>query len=1387
MSHQSSPIDRLRRAGAILAVVFAVLLSGLTVPAHAVPSAPGNLLSSGSPIPTLSWDRVSTASRYRVQGSVDSSFTSFLFNQETTNSRYTPTRVLRTGTLYWRVQATDATGTSGWSQSETSIGAQPVPANLTISAGQTVLPPASPPVIRWEPVAGATGYDLELDANNDGVDTTIKLNIRTTTYVWPDPQGVGESGGTEDFFVRVRAKFENSLQSEWSTWASYIVGQLPAVTSSQCDAGLVCAPDPVAGVRASRTVQDVVLDWDPVRGAKQYEIWVALDRDFNTQVEKRTVFSTRYSPPTTYDNNNYFWKVRAINAAGQPTPWPATPNEFARRWPLKPTPLYPASSNVPVGDDFYFQWKPVRHATSYVLDVGTDLNFSDGTYQSCGTPSTTFTPGFSSACMPPQGVPRFWRVHALDAAKGVIGLFSDVSTVVYDSGNITPISPANGSTVTVPTFRWQPSLNANKYTITVVGAAGSVTKTTSALSWTPTDLLPTDSDTDDPARVKDRFEWSVSAIDANGHGSPTSIAGVVFVNEAPVPAGASPLTPLPMASGQLTSRFPALAWQPMASTVDNPIYYRLVMSETPGFIINSGTTPILATKLAYPAVTDLGTYFLKPGTLEWWVEAYDANTNVLLGTGTKATFTMQAPPRTGGQQVALDGLAIDHGATCTKQLVVGNEQTVCTGMSATPVLDWQDVPGAGGYQVYVSDDSDFTNVIYNGIQTINSRWTPAGIHNPEALPDNESGPAYYWYIRPCTQVFPTINCGPGPSGSADSGTSAFRKVSPRVKQTSPADNATFADEVTLQWEDYYVTNQATVAPDDVLDVEQPPYQTAKLYRVQVAQSATITDGNAIDDRMVDQATYTAYTETYPEGDLWWRVQAVDSDGNRLAWSTTLKLIKRTPAANLNPETPTVPADAERATVDPKASPAFNTHQAAGIALFQWTAETFDSTWDLEVYRNDDTTASAANLVFKTVSKQAAFASPSPLAPSSEPYRWRIRRTDVAGQPGRWSDYGRFYVDYAAVSLTSPAEGDSLAPNGASFSWAPYSSGGLQATRYVIDVDPTSGGTNPGGVTTFATAWELPTNLVTGSYTWSVKAYDTAGGLLGSSVARGFTVNAGLSAVTPTRIEAPNGSAVGQTLTSVAPSWNQPGVENTYQWLRNGSGISGATGSSYVLTVADYTKTITLRVTGAKPGYTNGESISNGIGVTAGGALQNTAIPMISGTASVGNSLQASNGSWSPAATRFRYQWLRDGAPIPGATSSSYRPAVGDAGRGVSVTVFAGNTGFNEGSAASSTVTVAKLVSTTAAALSKTRIKPIERVKIGVAVTVPGVTGPTGTIMIFDGAKKLKTLTLLSTNNGKRGWKLPRLKVGKHKIKAVYSGNGATAGSKSKITALFVVR
>lgn len=1523
MSHTTASRTTAGLSLAVIAALIAAVLGAL--PASAVPPDVPTGLTVDQPDSTttiLSWEHVPNATRYSV--AVDG-----LAAVSTVNNSYVPTQALPEGTLGWSVTAYTGTEVGPTATSAFSNQSLAAPNLVSPSSGAVLAQPNNPPLLTWAPSAGATGYKVEIDADADFVGATTYAT-QNTSYVIPLSLGDG------DWFWRVTATKGTNLNSPLSEERRFVVSPLAAPT-------ITSPPDD-----ATQSLQDVVLDWTPVPGAASYDVQVSKEADFSVGsalvATVNGIVGTRYSPSITYDNASYFWRVRATDMSGQATPWTAARFSFTRNYPYRPDVVYPAAAGAEdVPAPLYFQWTPVRHASEYEIQVGTQENFTVGTFDSCRTAGTTYTPGMfaintTGQLTPPRlnedckpqiaGEIYYWRVRPLDRPftksgdiPGVQGLFSETQAFRYMPLAVTGRSPAQGATVDVPTLSWDTTTGAEYYNLRILRANGTevVEKRTSATSYTPhggTKLNP----------AEGPFTWQITAKGADGSSSirywrQFNVSGTIPTTGA---ASLTPLAPTPSTTGIMSA--PSLSWEPMPGAA----YYRVNIgheAETNQVWFGHGNDDLFGQAVPYPAMTDTSPRLLLPGTYDWQVTAYNAD-NVPVGTGPEGRFTVQPIRAATGQALAQGGQQLDENHAGAK-----NPCTPTTGVCSapsTPVLKWTPDPRASYYMVYVATDPSFTNLLEpsNAIPaTTNSMYAPALDNRAHTYADNQAGQSYYWHIRPCRTA---LNCGPDPVSQTDVAQGTFQKRSPQVKgltSSTPSGN-----EITFSWTDYWATNQ-----------EQPwaqtgevPNQSAKQYRIEVDNDSSFS--TPLDRQLVDQTTYTATDQLYPEGTLYWRVQAVDSDDNGLAWSEVQTLAKQSPQVSLT-------------------SPIGNA-SVSGTTPFRWTPQAFAKSYDVEIYKNDDTTFSTANRVASAFGIRNAAHVPLVTLPTSpEFYVWRVRRTDSADNKGPWSETGRFQVSVGAVDLLSPALGGSTPPNGAVLQWSRVTG----AATYSITMTPPSGTAQT--VTTSATAYAPTGNLATGTHHWTVNAKDASGNTIATATSsysvdaqlqatqrpgietpegtgigkivtvtppawspggvtvtttyqwlrdgvaisgathmsytlvaadfgksitvratgtapgylRGFssslplsptsgdaisnttpptitgspaavgnrlTGNRGtwptsygtltytyawlrdgvpisgattttytpvatdlgaevifrvtasatgwtpgvahsnpvtivtLAATTGPQVTAPSGTGVGATLVGTPPVWNQPDVTTTYQWLRNGVPITGATLTNHSLTVNDFGKAISLRAIGRKSGFADQVLVSNAVSVTAGGALQATVQPTVTGTAASGQYLRATPGTWSASLPTIRYQWLRNGAPIPGATGSSYRLTPADAGKNVSVTVFASKPGFADGSAAAPAVAVAKLVSKTVAALSASRIKVGARVKLGIAVTVPGVAGPAGIIKVMDGTKTIKTVTLFTYKNGKITLKLPKLKKGKHRIRAKYLGDASTTGSKS---------
>ncbi|MGK3649383.1 carboxypeptidase regulatory-like domain-containing protein [Pseudarthrobacter enclensis] len=162
--------------------------------------------------------------------------------------------------------------------------------------------------------------------------------------------------------------------------------------------------------------------------------------------------------------------------------------------------------------------------------------------------------------------------------------------------------------------------------------------------------------------------------------------------------------------------------------------------------------------------------------------------------------------------------------------------------------------------------------------------------------------------------------------------------------------------------------------------------------------------------------------------------------------------------------------------------------------------------------------------------------------------------------------------------------------------------------------------------------------------------------------------------------------VGSTLTANPGTWGPAPVTLAYQWYRSGTAISGATAATYPLAAADLGKTMTVRVTGTKAGYTTSAKTSAATAAVAAGTLT-APVPTVTGTAKVGSTLTANPGTWGPAPVTLAYQWFRSGTAISGATAAKYQLAAADLGKTMTVRVTGTKAGYTT-SAKTSAVTAA---------------------------------------------------------------------------------------------------
>jgi hypothetical protein len=617
-----------------------------------------------------------------------------------------------------------------------------------------------------------------------------------------------------------------------------------------------------------------------------------------------------------------------------------------------------------------------------------------------------------------------------------------------------------------------PADSPGKYRVNVRKANGSVTTAdTFNTSYAPQNLSVADCTPD--------CKWTVQTL-TNGQAGPLQPLGAwrTFTLVAPTTGATITLNP-PVHSSIYHP--PVMTWSALTGATKYRIWYATQGSGVYAPLVNNLTTTAYAHNLDNIAV----------GNYTYFVEGLD-NSSIVIGTSGIGSFSV----------TQLEVTQLTGPPNCPPA-------SVCETLNDTPTLDWNRVPNATGYLVYLATDPNFTN-IFSTVSTTFTQLTPV-----QSLTDSQAGQATFWYARPCYGN----RCGPEPASFAGDPTPpfrAFRKQSSPIDLVSPANAATVQNQITFDWEDFLTTNQAPLDPADRVT------QEAKTYNLEVSTTADFTQ--VIDDVIVDQTTYTTFSKTYPEGPLWWRVAAIDGSDNPLTWSEVRTMTKKAP-----PLTGLMPA----ANV-----------QVPGQPLFEWDPQVFAGRYEIEVYKNPDAPLSSANRVF-TIQTGEAAATPTTALPPGD-YGWRLRRLDADNRGGQWypdddpnkpEELIKFKLIADKASLVSPPNAANV-PLGADpantllLDWNPVDG----ASQYRVEISSAAACASPfkETKTTVMNAFAPEATYPNGPYTWRVVSLDGANNTLSTSDCWSFTKGAPVTpgvkftSLNPARIldSRPSGPQVG---------------------------------------------------------------------------------------------------------------------------------------------------------------------------------------------------------------------------------------------------------------------
>lgn len=345
----------------------------------------------------LAWNPSSGAGSYRVQVSESESFTTLASNQSVTTTAASVPALTGGTVYYWRVNATNAGGTSAWSgaRSFTTAATPPPPTPTAAAPANGATGVSLPPSLSWAGSSGAESYGVQVSLSSDFVTLAYDQSVTTTSTSVPLL-----SGGTL-YYWRVNATNDGGT-SDWSSTSSFTTIAPPTAPTPG---------SPTSG--ATGVTLPAALSWNGSSGAGSYRVQVSASPAFTTLAYNQSVTGTSTSVSGLSANTVYHWRVNATNGGGT-SAWSATSSFTTAASPpatspATPTLLSPANAATGVSVPATLSWNVAARATSYRAQVSLSSSFGTRVINRSVTTTSTIASGLAARTR------YYWRVRASNA------------------------------------------------------------------------------------------------------------------------------------------------------------------------------------------------------------------------------------------------------------------------------------------------------------------------------------------------------------------------------------------------------------------------------------------------------------------------------------------------------------------------------------------------------------------------------------------------------------------------------------------------------------------------------------------------------------------------------------------------------------------------------------------------------------------------------------------------------------------------------------------------------------------------------------------------------------------------------------------------------------